>query len=287
MLPFAALPFHEGALTWHVLHILVLIAACAAMPVSGTARLAVFGVAALSRAVTVDISLGNISVILLLPLSLAWRWLDRPGGSIAQVIAISLRPSLGIIPIWQLLRRQWRALIWTLGAGLALVVLTLPVVGLEGYTDYIALLRNLSDAIGASGNLDLGTTAHRLGADDLTATIALYAGYVIAIAAVLFSLRRDREVGFMVAVGASLLLAPVLWDHYLALVVLPAAMLAVRGHPWALALPLLTWLPGIAQPFVALLATLLPFLARDPGTGTLTDRAAPQASSTEQAPARA
>jgi hypothetical protein len=147
------------------------------------------------------------------------------------------------------------------------VVLTLPVVGFEGYTDYIALLRNLSDAIGASGNLDLGTTAHRLGADDLTATIALYAGYVIAIAAVLFSLRRDREVGFMVAVGASLLLAPVLWDHYLALVVLPAALLAARGHTWALALPLLTWLPGIAQPFVALLATLLPFWAseRDPG----------------------
>jgi hypothetical protein len=95
----------------------------------------------------------------------------------------------------------------------------------------------------------------------------LYGGYVVAIAAVLFSLRRDREVGFMVAVGASLLLAPVLWDHYLALVVLPAALLAARGHTWALALPLLTWLPGIAQPFVALLATLLPFWAseRDPG----------------------
>ena len=36
----------------------------------------------------------------------------------------------------------------------------------------------------------------------------------------LFSLRRDRELSFMVTLGATLLLSPLLWDHYLAL---PAA----------------------------------------------------------------
>jgi hypothetical protein len=265
MLPFTALGEHEGALTWHVLHIVMLVLACAALPVSLTVRLAVFGVAALSHAVTFDISVGNVSSTLLLPLALAWRWLDRPGGAIAQAVAICVRPTLGIIVVWQLLRRQWRAVAWTAGAGIVIVALTLPIVGIDDYVDYVAVLRNLSDAIGVERNLDLGSTALRLGLDTSLGSVALIVGYVIAIGAVLLSLRRDREVGFVVAAMASLLLAPVLWDHYLALTVLPAALLASRGHAWALVLPLLTWLPPGLQPFLAVLATLLPLALRDPG----------------------
>jgi hypothetical protein len=264
MLPFTALGEHDGALTWHVLHIVMLVLACAALPVSLTVRLAVFGVAALSHAVTFDISVGNVSSTLLLPLALAWRWLDRPGGAIAQAVAICVRPTLGIIVVWQLLRRQWRAVAWTAGAGIVIVALTLPIVGIDDYVDYVAVLRNLSDAIGVERNLDLGSTALRLGLDTSLGSVALIVGYVTAIGAVLLSLRRDREVGFVVAAMASLLLAPVLWDHYLALTVLPAALLASRGHAWALVLPLLTWLPPGLQPFLAVLATLLPLALRDP-----------------------
>ena len=66
----------------------------------------------------------------------------------------------------------------------------------------------------------------------------------------------------MVSLGASLLLSPLLWDHYLAMLILPAAFLAQRGRPWALALPMLSWLPPEALPFIVILGTLLPFLAR-------------------------
>jgi hypothetical protein len=258
MAPFAAVPEHVGALTWHVLHIVALVAACAVLPVSLTVRLAAFGVAALSHAVTFDISLGNVSSTLLLPLALAWRWLDRPGGAIAQAVAICVRPTLGVVVVWQLLRRQWRAVAWTVGAGIVIAAVTLPIVGLDDYVDYLAVLRNLSDTVGVERNLDLGSTAVRLGLDASLGGFALLLGYGIAIGAVLLSLRRDREVGFVVAASASLLLAPVLWDHYLALTVLPAALLASRGHGWALVLPLLTWVPPLAQPFIALLAVLLP-----------------------------
>ena len=58
----------------------------------------------------------------------------------------------------------------------------------------------------------------------------------------LVSLRYDRETSFMVTIGATLLLAPLLWDHYLATLLLPAAFLAQRGRWWGLALPLLAWL---------------------------------------------
>ena len=156
MTPFAAIPEHEGALTWHALHILTLVLACAVMPVSATVRLAAFGVAALSHAVTFDISVGNVSSLLLLPMALAWRWLDRPGGAVAQALAICVRPTLGIVVVWQLLRRQWRAVAWTLGAGLVIMAMTLPIVGLDGYVDYLAVLRNMTDTLGVERNLDLG-----------------------------------------------------------------------------------------------------------------------------------
>ena len=260
--PFAWVAPGPGALVWHGLHILVVGLACAVLPVPARVRWAVLGAALLSQAVTSDVSLGNVSSLLLLPLALAWRWLDRPAGSIAQVVAISVRPSLGVIVIWQLLRRRFRAVAWTIAGGAGLVLLSLPVVGVAAYEDYLTIMRNMSDAIGVRNNLDLGSTAAALGADGPTATLALAGGYAVAAAAVVLSLRRDREVGFVVATSASMLLAPVLWGHYLALVVLPAALLVSRGRPWGLALPFLTWAPAVAQPFVVLLAILLPFLAR-------------------------
>ena len=66
-----------------------------------------------------------------------------------------------------------------------------------------------------------------------------------------------------VTLGASMLLSPLLWDHYLATLVLPAAFLAARGRPVALLLPLLTWLPAPVLPLVVVVATVSPFWARD------------------------
>jgi len=261
--PLTGLELDTGVALWFLLHVTALAVACALMPVPLPVRLATFGVAALSFAVTRDLVLGNISVLLLVPLAAAWHWLDRPLGSIAQAVAMSVRPMLGVLLIWQLLRRQWRAVAWTVGAGLVLIALTLPVVGLDGYLDYLTVLRNLSGVSGVEFNYDLSSTSLTLGSDETVASLALLGGYALAIVAIGLSLRRDREVGFMVTITASLLLSPLLWDHYLVMLVLPAAFLAARGRPWALALPLLSWLPAILLPFVVIAAVLLPFAARD------------------------
>jgi hypothetical protein len=261
--PLTSLEPGAAAGLWYLIHVAVLATACALMPVSPPLRLSTFGVAALSFAVIHDIVLGNVSVLLLLPLAAAWRWLDQPMGSIAQAIAMSVRPMLGVLLIWQLLRRRWRAVAWTMGAGMAIVALTLPVVGASGYLDYVTVLRNLGGVTGVEFNYDLSSSLVLLGVAESAATFALLGGFAMAVAAISLSLQRDREVGFMVTITASLLLSPLLWDHYLAMLVLPAVFLASRGRPWALALPMLSWLPGETLPFVVLLATWLPFLAKD------------------------
>ena len=71
------------------------------------------------------------------------------------------------------------------------------------------------------------STALALGADQSISELALLASYALGIAAIGLSLRRDREIGFVVTSTASLLLVPLLWDHYLAMLALPE----VLGRP--------------------------------------------------------
>jgi len=258
--PFSGLPFEVIAAGWWILRVGALAGACALLPVPAWIRGVLLGVAAISYPVLIDLNLGNVSLIVLLLTVCAWRWLDRPAGSIAVAGALALRPTLVVLPLWSLLRRQWRAVAWTVGAGLALILLTLPLVGLGAYGDYLTVLRNLSGLTGVERNVDLGSAALLLGLPDWVAQLALLAGYALAVLAIGLGLRRDRDTGFVVTVMASLLLAPLLWVHYLVALLLPAALLAARGYAWAVLLPLLGWLPEPTLPLVAVAASLLPFL---------------------------
>jgi hypothetical protein len=258
----ARMPGQEGAGAWYLLHIVVLALACALMPVRRRTKLLTFGVAALSFGVLRDVTMGNVSVLLLLPLALGWRWLDRPAGSLALAIAASVRVTFGVFLLWFLVRRAWRPFLWMAMGGLALIVLSLPFVGIDGYRDYLTVLRNVSGTADLVQNRHLTFTALWLGMPVELAWLVLVPVYVLAMVAVVMSRRRDPEVGFMVTTGAALLLAPLIWDHYLSLVLLPAAFLAERGRPWALLLPLTTWLPAELLPFVSIAAMLLPFMAR-------------------------
>jgi hypothetical protein len=264
LLPFTAITVAVAADVWLVLRLVLLVATCWLMPVRPRLRLLTFVVAAFTSPVLIDLNLGNVSIIVAFLSTVAWRWLDRPLGSAAMAATMSLRPTLGIFLAWWLIRRRWVALAWALASGIVLILITLPFAGIGSYTDYLAVLRNLGDVSGVPKNADLSSTLLLLGAPAVVATAALLAGYVLAVGAVLISLRRDTEVSFMVTLGASLLLSPLMWEHYLISLLLPAAFLAQRGRPWALALPLLAWLPREFLPPLAIAATLLPFVARSP-----------------------
>ncbi len=264
LLPLTATTISVAADAWLVLRLALLVATCGLMPVRPRLRLLVFVVAAFTSPVLIDLNLGNVSIVVAFLSVAAWRWLDRPLGSAALAVAMSLRPTLGIFLVWWLARRRWLPLAWTLASGTVLILITLPFAGVGSYMDYLTVLRNLGDVTGVPKNADLASSLFLLGAPAAVATAALLAGYVLAVGAALVSLRRDAEVSFMVTLGATLLLSPLMWEHYLVSLLLPAAFLAQRGRPWALALPLLAWLPREFLPLLAIAATLLPLLARSP-----------------------
>ncbi len=261
VLPFTAVSIQAATVGWFVLRVLLLGVACAVMPVRSTVKLLVFAVAAFSHSVLVDLSLGNVSLLVVVALAFVWRGLDRPMGSIAAAVAMSVRPTMGVLLVWWAVRRRWRAVLWAIGAGIVLILITLPFVGIEAWQDFVTVLRNVSQVTGVPNNMDLATTLLRLNLDPMVATAALYAGYAVAIGATVLSLRHDRDLSFMVTISATMLLAPLLWNHYLASLLLPAAFLAQRGRIWGIALPLLGWLPAPLLPLVAIAGTMAPFLA--------------------------
>jgi alpha-1,2-mannosyltransferase len=229
------------------------------MPVGRSIRLASFAVAAFSSPFLVDLNLGNVSTFVLLLTVVGWRWLDRPPASLALAAGVAIRPQLGVVLLWWLARRKARAFAWTIVAGAVLFVLTLPFVGLSSYVDFLRVIRN-DQVAGVAHNGSLESAAILLGLSGPVPTLAFLAGAALAVVAILVSLRRDAELSYAVTVCAGLLLTPLLWGHYLLVLLIPAALLANRGRAWALVLPLLGWLPDGAISIAAFAGMLLPLV---------------------------
>ena len=262
----AKVPTATVTIIWLLLRVAMLALACAVLPVRPWVRGATLLVAAFSYPVLLDLNLGNVSVVVVALLACGWRWLDRPAGAVAIAAALLVRPTLAVVPIWQALRRRWRPVIWTVVTLGFVGLLTLPVVGVGGYLDYLTVLRNVSDVLGVPRNADLGSVAAGLGLPPPWPTLTYLAGAAVGIGVILVAARRDRSAGYVATVGASLLLAPLLWGHYLVGLLLPAALLADRGRRWGILLPLLGWLPEPFLPLVAVAGAMLPLLvAREPG----------------------
>jgi hypothetical protein len=173
---------------------------------------------------------------------------------------IAIRFPFGAFFVLWLVQRRFRMIVFTIVAGLALILASLPIVGLGAYRDYVTILVGLPDIGTGVNNFSLKSTALTLGLPAAIAGFGTILGFAAGLAAIAFAgRRRDGDVAFVVTAVASLLTAPFMHPHYLVMLLLPAALLADRGRYWGLALPLLGWLPGDTLPLVAL-GTLLVLL---------------------------
>jgi len=212
LVPFTVWSFPDATMVWFAARVVLLALAIALMPVRATIRFATFGVVALSASLLSDLSLGNVNVPLLLGVVIGWRWLDRPVGAVALAATMTVRPQLAVIVAWWLLRRRWRLVALATTTGAAVLVATLPLVGIGAYTDFLRLLRNIR-LTGAPHNVSLDALARSAGLAEPLATAAFLAGAMVAIGAVVASRRLDTEAAFVVVTSASLLLTPLLWPH--------------------------------------------------------------------------
>jgi len=243
ILPLAPLDPTIATWTWVGLSLAAFLGGVALMPVAPTVRWLTVLLAGLSWPLAYAFKLGQVGPLLFLLFAVGWRWLDRPlalGGSAAAGAIVKIQP--GLVLAWALITRRWGAVaIGAIVLVVAAAVATLITGGMTVWSDYVAVLRNVSDPISTPHNFTPGAVAYQLGLPTgPAATIQLLSSIVAVGLLILTAVRGSSAASYLVAVTASQLLSPVLWDHYAMLLLLPVAYLLDRRQWWAVLVPLAT-----------------------------------------------
>jgi glycosyl transferase family 87 len=192
----------------------------------------VYGIVLLWAPVVQGFQAANVTFLLCLLAALAWRHRDdtwRPGLWIG--LALVLKPILWPLEVWLAFTSRWRSLGLALGLASLSLLLVMPYEGLGAFAE---LLREHTGV----RNRDSYTLFALLSDLGLSEGIARV-GWLGSAAVCLYLARRS----FSGCVVCALLLAPLAWLHYFALLLLP---MAIGGAPlWVWATPLVGWfVPG-------------------------------------------
>jgi alpha-1,2-mannosyltransferase len=183
-----------------------------------------------------ELVLGNVHLFLLGLLGVAWLGISRgtprderiAGFAVGVAAVIKVFP--GIILLWFLLTRRWQGAAFVVVGIVATTLLALPFTGSQPWLDYPTVLTNLSAPSDTRDTLAptvwlaewIGFLPARL----------IVAGTGLVILA-WGALRLTTRMSFTVAVLVSILVAPALYHHYLAILVLPFLLLLAEGRPIA------------------------------------------------------
>jgi hypothetical protein len=214
---------------------LVIASLAAALLVVGVRDWRIFGAVALWPATLNAIQTANLTLPLCLLAALVWRLRRHAwAAGVPLGAALGLKFFLWPLVVWLVAVRRWAAAALACGLAAASLLLILPFYGLD---DYARLVSNLSDTFdGVSYTVyallvDVGVP------DSLAKAVNLAVGLVV-----LGLAWRRRSFGL--AVGAALVLSPIVWLHFFALLALPLALAWPRFSGWWL-LPLALWfVPG-------------------------------------------
>ncbi len=199
-----------------------------------------------------ELVLGNVHLLLLGLLTLAWLGIrrgDRLGewiaGAVVGVAAI-IKVFPGVLAIWFVLTRRFRAAAGAVVGGVAFVLITLPITGIEPWTQFPTVLANLSAPSDTTDTLAPTVWLAELIGFTPARVIVTVAGMALLAFSALASTAGPRgndeaaPVGyrhsptsrsFAIAVTIAVLIAPAVYHHYLALLVLPMLLALGAGVP--------------------------------------------------------
>jgi hypothetical protein len=194
-------------------------------------------------------SFGNVTILLLLPLALAWRYRDR-WRVVGLAVGAAIAAKLFVWPllVWLLLTRRFAAAAWAAVLAGALLLGSWAVVGFEGFREYPDLLDAVQDVY-ATRSASVATVAARFGASvSLAVVISALVGLVLLLVAAWVVRRSDGDRrAFALILTATILASPIVWPNYAALLLVPIAVTWSRlAAPWFFGY--LVWLAGVALP---------------------------------------
>ncbi len=265
LLPLGLLSAQAATWAWIAGSLAAFLGGVAVLPVQRSVRWWIVLLAAWSFPFVYAVKLGQVGPILFLLFAIGWRWLDDPvrlGASSAFGAAVKLQP--GLVLLWALLTRRFRAVVAGVVVLVVLAAAATLLAGVGAWPDFWQLLRTVSDPITTEHNFTPGALAYQLGMPASSAAIVQLASTVGVLVALVAAVRlATDEASYLVAVVASQLISPIVWDHYAMLLLLPVAYLLSAGRWWAILIPLATaWplvnlTPPVAYPLLLWLTLLL------------------------------
>ena len=193
-----------------------------------------------------ELVLGNVHLLLLGLLTLGWLGIQRGGGrgewiaGLAVGVAAVIKVFPAVILLWFLLTRRFRAAAGVVVGAMAVALVTLPLTGIEPWLQYPTVLANLGPPSDTTDTL--APTVWLAEAIGFTPARVIVTAAGLALLA-WAALRLDATRSFAVAVLVSVLIAPAVYHHYLALLVLPLLLGLSAGVPirWLATAYLLMW----------------------------------------------
>jgi len=208
--------------------------------------------------------LANVSIPLALAAAVVWKYRDEVWPpAVALGLTVSAKLLFWPLFVWTLATRRARATAWAIVLGLGVTLAAWAAIGFDGLTGYPDLLRRLSELQSENSYSFVGI-ADALGLPEWMGRAAmLLAGGTLLAWCVVFARRGDDFRSFTAALGATLALSPIVWLHYLVVLLVPMAIARPRFSALWL-LPILLWSspkPGYAEGFQtfppAIVATIL------------------------------
>lgn len=244
-IPLRVLPLEAAGL---VVMVALAVAALAIPFVLGVRDWRCYGIVFLWPPVLSAIQTGNVTLLLGLCAALAWRLRDRAAGSAYVGVTLALKFVLWPLVVWLAVAHRLRTAVLACAVGAGLLVASWAVIGFDGLSGYPDLLRRLEAVVG-----DDAYTASALALDagaSEPAARAIWLALGLSVLAVMMIVARrgsERE-AFVLAIAAALALAPLVWLHYFALLVVVVAVAQPRlGVVWFLPLGMLLS-PGSGDP---------------------------------------
>ena len=180
------------------------------------------------------IEYGAVGPILLLLVALGWRMRDRTASGTAIGAGVVVKLFLWPLIVWLALTRRLRAAVTAVVVTAGAVLASWALVGFTGVADYPRLLRKLVQ-LEAESSYSVLAMLRALGLSDPVSrmlTVALGAALLLAAYRAARSsgsepVERDRK-SLTLVLAAALVLTPILWLHYLVLLVVPIALARPR-----------------------------------------------------------
>jgi glycosyl transferase family 87 len=231
MTPLTLLPVAVAVSLWALLSVLFVVAA---LWVLGVRDWRCYPVALLSPFNRSAIEFGAIEGLLVLAVSLSWRYRDtRVRASLAGGLSIALKLYVWPLALWHGLSGRARTAFLTCVATVGFVLVPWALIGFQDLKSYPSLVRDVADQ--QANSWSLVALAEGL---DFAPTFARALSLAVGVCLLFLSYRaaraprdtqevRDRR-SFTLAIAAALALTPVVWNHYLLLLIVPVALARPR-----------------------------------------------------------